>query len=397
MMVLILGLSDGGKVRVSTGIDVLEANKFEQLQPNSDKPRRIAVLTNQSGVTFDGRRTIDVLAGAPGIKLVAIFSPEHGLAGNEDREGVPDATDAATKLPIYSLYGKGKQGRRPQAEVLKQVDGVVVDLQDVGARFYTYASSLGYLLEEAAKTGTEVVVLDRPNPINGTAVEGPVSDAEPQSFVNYHPVPVRHGMTMGELAKMFNTEKKIGAKLTVVAMRGWEREMWFDETGLAWVNPSPAIRNVTQATLYPGTALLEHTNVSVGRGTETPFEVVGAPWIEGAKLTEFLLNRRIAGVKFEIAMFTPVSSTHKGMECQGVRVSVLDRNLLNAPLLGLEVSHALRVLYPEKFEIEKMKALVANAAVLRLLKTGKEPREIAEEHAGDLRRFVETRQQYLLY
>ncbi|HKE55148.1 MAG TPA: exo-beta-N-acetylmuramidase NamZ domain-containing protein, partial [Pyrinomonadaceae bacterium] len=259
-------------VKVLTGIDVLERDGFKQLAG-----MKIGLVTNHTGRDRDGRQTIDVLNNAPGVKLVALFSPEHGIRGLAD-EKVSDSKDDATGLPIYSLYG---DTRRPRPEQLKDLDALVFDIQDVGVRFYTYISTLGYLMEEAAKAQRPVFVLDRPNPIGGVEVEGPTADADKLSFTSYHTIPVRHGLTMGELGQLFNQQRKIGCDLRVIKMDGWRRSMWFDETNLTWINPSPNMRSLTEATLYPGVGLLETTNVSVGRGTDTPFEVVGAPWIQG--------------------------------------------------------------------------------------------------------------------
>ena len=254
-----------------------------------------------------GRRTIDVLAHVDGIKLAAIFSPEHGVTGALDTTAVGNTVDAATGVPVYSVYGDTDAKRRPPLDILKDLDAVVYDIQDAGARFYTYETTLGYLLEAAAKTGTEVVVLDRPNPITGSYVQGPVSQPGQESFVNYTQEPVRHGMTVGELAKMFNAERHINARLTVIAMEGWIRGDWYDSTGLVWINPSPNLRSLTQATLYTGVAEIEGTNVSVGRGTDTPFEVVGAPWIKAKEFADYLNARGIQGVRFVPISFTPAA------------------------------------------------------------------------------------------
>ncbi|HTF44715.1 MAG TPA: exo-beta-N-acetylmuramidase NamZ domain-containing protein, partial [Terriglobales bacterium] len=271
---------------VEAGIDVLEAHNFSEIRAaigpaSSDaqaaRKKKIGLLTNQTGVDAQGRRTIDVLAAAPGISLDAIFSPEHGVTGTLDTTNIGNSKDEATGVPVYSVYGAKEAARRPSLDVLKNLDAVVIDVQDAGVRFYTYEASLGYFLEAAAQAGIEVFVLDRPNPITGSFVQGPVSDPGRDSFVNYFPVPSRHGMTMGELARMYNAERGLNAKLTVVAMEGWVRGDWYDSTGLAWINPSPNLRSVTEAALYPGVGLVEGTNVSVGRGTETPFEWLGAP------------------------------------------------------------------------------------------------------------------------
>src|SRR5690349_6395267 len=266
-----------GSTKVLTGIDVLERDNFKPLAG-----LRLGLITNHTGRDREGRQTIDVLNKAPGVKLVALFSPEHGIRGLAD-EKISDSKDEATGLPIYSLYG---ETRRPKPEQLKDLDALVYDIQDVGVRFYTYISTLGYVLEEAAKAKVPVFVLDRPNPIGGMAVEGPIADSDKLSFTSYHTIPTRHGLTIGELAELFNKQRNIGADVRVIMTEGWRRSMWFDETNLTWINPSPNMRCLAEATLYPGVGLLETTNVSVGRGTDTPFEIVGAPWIEADTRSE---------------------------------------------------------------------------------------------------------------
>src|SRR5256714_1997264 len=302
--------------KVLTGIDVLERDGFKQLAG-----MRVGLVTNHTGRDRAGRTTIDVLHKAPGVKLVALFSPEHGIRGLAD-EKISDSKDEQTGLPIYSLYG---ETRRPRPEQLKDLDALVFDIQDIGTRFYTYISTVGLVMEEAAKSHLPVFVLDRPDPIGGVEVEGPIADADKLSFTAYHTIPVRHGMTIGELAQLFNQERHVGCDLHVIKMEGWERAMWLDETNLTWVNPSPNMRSLTEASLYPGIGLLETTNVSVGRGTDTPFEVVGAPWIDGQQLAAYLNSRRTAGVRFVPVRFTPQSSVFKNEECGGVNVIITDR------------------------------------------------------------------------
>jgi uncharacterized protein YbbC (DUF1343 family)/CubicO group peptidase (beta-lactamase class C family) len=383
---------------VKTGIDVLEETKFAALRPSrGGAPRSIGLLTNQTGVDPEGRRTIDVLASVPGISLDAIFSPEHGVTGTLDTTDVKNTKDAATGIEVYSVYGASDAARRPPMDVLKRLDAVVIDLADAGVRFYTYEATTGYFLEAAAKAGVEIVILDRPNPITGSFVEGPVSDVGQEKFTNYFPVPVRHGMTLGELAKMFNAERHIGAKLEVVPMDGWQPGDWFDSTGLPWVNPSPNLRSLTEATLYPGVAMIEGANVSVGRGTDTPFEVVGAPWIKSRELAEYLNARAIQGVRFIPIVFTPSSSNFAGEPCQGVNLIILDRNTLDSPELGIELASALHKLYPNDFKLEKMADLLVNQAVFEALSAGEDPRRIAEDWQESLQAFVRTREKYLLY
>jgi uncharacterized protein YbbC (DUF1343 family) len=383
---------------VKTGIDVLEETKFAALRPSrGGAPRSIGLLTNQTGVDPEGRRTIDVLASVPGISLDAIFSPEHGVTGTLDTTDVKNTKDAATGIEVYSVYGASDAARRPSMDVLKRLDAVVIDLADAGVRFYTYEATTGYFLEAAAKAGVEIVILDRPNPITGSFVQGPVSDAGQEKFTNYFSTPVRHGMTLGELAKMFNAERHIGAKLEVVPMDGWQPGDWFDSTGLPWVNPSPNLRSLTEATLYPGVAMIEGANVSVGRGTDTPFDVVGAPWIKSRELAEYLNARAIQGVRFIPIVFTPSSSNFAGEPCQGVNLIILDRNTLDSPELGIELASALHKLYPNDFELEKMADLLVNEAVFEALTAGEDPRRIAEDWQEQLQAFVRTREKYLLY
>ena len=381
---------------VKNGIDALEERGFDVLQVAGRK-KRIGLVTNQTGVDLDGRRTIDVLAGAAGVSLDAIFSPEHGVTGTLDTTDIHNSKDAATGVPVYSVYGATDAARRPAADVMKSLDAVVIDIQDAGARFYTYETTLGYFLEGAAAAGVEVIVLDRPDPITGSFVQGPVADAGHESFTNYWTVPVRHGMTLGELAKMFNAERKIHAKLTVVPMQGWQRGDWFDSTGLAWVNPSPNLRSVTEAALYPGVALIEGTNVSVGRGTDTPFEVVGAPWIKSRELAAYLNSRGIAGVRFVPVTFTPGASAYSGLKCEGVNIILTERNALDVPELGIELAAALKRVYPADFKMERMAELLVNQAAFDGLVAGKDPRRIAQDWQEELEKFEVMRKKYLIY
>jgi uncharacterized protein YbbC (DUF1343 family)/CubicO group peptidase (beta-lactamase class C family) len=381
---------------VKNGIDVLEEHGFDVLKAPEGK-KHIGLVTNQTGVDASGKRTIDVLAQAPGVSLDAIFSPEHGVTGTVDTTDINNSKDAATGVPVYSVYGATDATRHPPAEVLRTLDAIVFDIQDAGARFYTYETTLGYFLESAAKAGIEIFVLDRPNPITGSFVQGPMSDAAHESFTNYWTLPVRHGMTIGELAKMFNAERGINAKLSVVAMDGWQRGDWFDSTGLDWVNPSPNLRNVTQAALYPGVALVEGTNVSVGRGTDTPFELVGAPWIKSKELAAYLNGRGIMGVRFVPVTFTPASSNYSGQVCQGVNIVLTERNGFDAPELGIELAATLHKLYAADFKIEKMQALLVNQSVYDALVAGQDPRRIAQDWRDELEKFGKIREKYLIY
>jgi uncharacterized protein YbbC (DUF1343 family)/CubicO group peptidase (beta-lactamase class C family) len=381
---------------VKNGIDVLEEHEFDVLQVEGRK-KPIGLVTNQTGVDAEGRRTIDVLAQAARVSLDAIFSPEHGVTGTLDTTDINNSKDAATGVPVYSVYGATDAARRPSADMMKQLDAVVVDIQDAGVRFYTYETTLGYFLEAAAAAGVEVIVLDRPDPITGSFVQGPVADAGHETFTSYWTVPVRHGMTMGELAKMFNVERNINAKLTVVPMEGWQRGDWFDSTGLEWVNPSPNLRSVTEAALYPGVGLIEGTNVSVGRGTDTPFELVGAPWVKSRELAGYLNGRGIAGVRFVPVTFTPTASVYAGQKCEGVNIALTERNALDAPELGIELAAALQKWYPANFKIGRMAELLVNQAAFDGLMAGEDPRRIAQDWQEELEKFEVVRKKYLIY
>ncbi|MGD0735114.1 MAG: serine hydrolase [Terracidiphilus sp.] len=401
---------------VKTGIDVLESDHFSELADLAKRhggKLRLGLLTNQTGIDSAGRRTIDVLfhdapQAVPGLALTTLFSPEHGIAGQLDQPGVPSTVDAATGISIISLYGATDAQRRPSLDTLRTLDAVVIDLQDAGVRFYTYETVVGYFLEGAAKTGTEIVVLDRPDPITGAFVQGPLSDPGHESYIDYMPIPVRHGMTLGELARFFNMQRNLKAPLTVVAMQGWQRGDWFDSTGLTWINPSPNLRDLEEATLYPALGLFDSTNISVGRGTDTPFEIFGAPWIEeqgiagegmDARALARLLNRRsLPGVRFLAVDFTPQKPyPYAGELCHGIRVLVTDRNTLDAPELGIEIASALHRLYPEKFQLEKMKTLLINQAVLDELTAGHDPQRIAEGWRASLAAFEIEREKALIY
>ncbi len=379
---------------VLTGIDVLERDNFKQLEG-----RRVGLITNHTGRNRAGRSTIDVLAGAKNLKLVALFSPEHGLRGMEDAN-VASARDEKTGLPIYSLYDKDR--RRPTREMLAGLDTIVFDIQDIGARFYTYITTCGYAMEEAARNGIKFVVLDRPNPIGGYEIEGPVAEREltdqPQfTFTSYHPIPVRHAMTVGELAMLFNAERKIGAELQVIKMEGWRRADYFDMTSLTWVNPSPNMRSLTEAVLYPGVGLLETTNLSVGRGTDTPFEVIGAPWLDGLRLSEALNLAGLAGVRFVPVRFTPRASKFAGEECGGVNIIVTNRDAFRPVATGIEIAYQLRRLHAGDWKIDDYLRLLVNREVLAALKGGKTPADVTALWQAGLSDFAATRKKYLIY
>jgi uncharacterized protein YbbC (DUF1343 family)/CubicO group peptidase (beta-lactamase class C family) len=382
---------------VKAGIDVLEEHGFRELHPDAEHPVRIGLVTNQTGLDAHGQRTADLLAHTPGIALKAIFSPEHGVAGTLDTTAIGNSQDAATGVLVYSVYGDTDARRRPTPEELADLDAVVYDIQDIGARFYTYESTLGYFLEAAAKTHKQIFVLDRPNPIGGTYVQGPIADPGSESFVSYWQLPVRHGMTVGELAQFFNGERSIGAKLTVVPMEGWMRGDWFDSTGGMWINPSPNMRSLTAATLYTGIGMIEGTNISVGRGTDTPFELVGAPWIDALALSAYLNERQIDGVRFLPLHFTPTASIYANQPCGGVNIVVTARDGLDAPELGLEIAAALLHLYPNQFKAAALDGLMRNKASLGGLVAGEDPRRIAEDWQDAASTFMTDRKRYLLY
>jgi uncharacterized protein YbbC (DUF1343 family)/CubicO group peptidase (beta-lactamase class C family) len=385
---------------VKNGIDVLEAHGFRELHADASHPIRVGLVTNQTAIDGTGNRTADILAHAPGIQLAAIFSPEHGIAGKLDTDNIGNSKDAVTGAQIYSVYGDTDARRRPTEEELKDLDAIVYDIQDIGVHFYTYESTLGYFLEAAAKAGKQIIVLDRPNPVNGVFVQGPVADPGRESFVNYWRIPVRHGMTIGELAKMFNAERNLGANLTIVPMEGWMRGDWFDSTGQFWINPSPNMRSLAEAELYPGIGMIEATNISVGRGTDTPFELVGAPWINqsgSVTLARYLNARDLSGVRFIPITFTPATSIYANQLCGGVNIEITDRNALDAPELGAEIASALQHFYPDQYKIAKLDTLMVNKASLDAITSGEDPRRVAEEWQEEIEKFEAIRTKYLLY
>jgi uncharacterized protein YbbC (DUF1343 family) len=371
-----------------TGIDVLEAQKFAPLAG-----KRVGLITNQTGIDRNRRSTIDLLAHAPGVKLVALFSPEHGIRGTFDAR-VSSTTDEATGLPVYSLYGETE---RPTDAMLAGLDVLVFDIQDAGVRFYTYITTMGYAMEAAAAHRVPFYVLDRPDPLGGERIEGPMLDRDRTNFVGYFPMPVRMAMTLGEMAQMFNAEKKIGCDLHVIRMQNWRRQMWYSDTGLPWVNPSPNLRSPEAGILYPGLEILQAGGVSVGRGTTRPFELLGAPWIRGEELAAYLNRRAIPGVRFEAEKFTPDSGLYKGELCEGVRVVLADRDALQAMRMGIEIASALGKLYPSKFETTKMIELVGNAPTIKQLMEGGDPSAIVAGWAKDVEAFRRIRARHLLY
>ncbi len=374
--------------RVRLGIDVLAEQDFAPL-----RGKHVGLITNHTGRTADGRRTIDVLAAASGVTLTSIFSPEHGLQGRLN-DSVSDSTDPATGIRVWSLYGGT---RRPTPEMLRGLDVLVFDIQDAGVRYYTYPTTMAYAMEEAAKHGLEFVVLDRPDPLNGAAVDGPLLDSDKLSFVGYFPLPLRHGMTVGELARLYNAENHLGVKLTVVAMKNWRRRMWFDQTGVEWVNPSPNLRSLRANVTYPAIELLRAGGVSVGRGTPTPFELFGAPWIDARLLSDTLNARHIPGVRFVPVEFTPTEDVHPSRLCHGVRLELTQRNALDTGRLGVELIRALGRLYPKDFPVEKTLRLLGSEKTLERIRAGDDPVTIVKGWQADLKAFRQRRKPYLLY
>ena len=382
------GQRSGHAARVQTGLDVLETEKFAPL-----RDKHIGLITNHTGFDALGRSNIDLLAQASGLKLTALFSPEHGLAGRAN-ESVASSKDPTTGLSIYSLYG---DTRRPTDEMLEGVDALVFDIQDAGVRFYTYTVTMAYCMEEAAKRKIPFFVLDRPNPLGGEIVEGPMLDPDKTSFVAYFPIPVRYGLTIGELAQFFNSENHIGADLHVIPMRNWHRNYFFESTGLKWVPPSPALRTTKGSILYPGIEILQASGVSVGRGTQTPFEEFGAPWIDGEAVAAALDERHLPGLRFESKSFIPIGGPHSGERCSGVSVRVTDRFVVRSMRLGLEIAEILQRLYPKDFDTDKLVGLLGNAGTVQQIKDGVPPEKIVASWSDALASFDQVRRKYYLY
>ena len=375
---------------VLTGLDVLVKEKFARFAG-----KRVGLITNHTGFSRDERRNVDLLLEA-GVRLTAIFSPEHGITGVEDHENVGNTRDAAG-IPVYSLY-EGTN-RRPSPEMLRNVDVLVFDIQDVGARFYTYLCTMLYAMEEAGKQKVRFLVLDRPNPLNGVQVEGPMLDPDLESFVGCYPLPLRHGMTLGEIARMAQSERGwSGPPVEVVKMEGWERGDWWDSTGLVWVNPSPNIRSWQAALLYPGVGMLEYwKDYSVGRGTDAPFEQVGADWMDGRRLAAYLNGRKIPGVRFYGTRFQPGASNFAGKTVGGVRLVITDRDQFSSGRLGLELAAALLRLFPGRGKLEINQKLIGNRSVMGALEQGEDPRVILEREGDRVTEFLGVRKKYLLY
>lgn len=377
---------------VLTGLDVLRNQKFAPLAG-----KRVGLVSNPTGIDSEGNRNIDDMIAA-GVHVTAAFSPEHGWSGKLDTTHIGNSVDSKTGVPVFSAYGAGASRQHLPDAGLKLVDCLVYDIQDEGVRFYTFETTLAYTLEAAAAHQLPMYVLDRPNPINGIAVQGPTLDASEKSFVGFYPgMPTRNGMTVGELAELFNSTLHINADLHVVKMQGWERGDFFDNTGLPWLNPSPNLRNLTEAILYPGVGEIEGTNISVGRGTDTPFEWIGAPWMNETQLASYLNQRRIPGVRFMPIRFTPTDSKYKGQLCHGVSIELLDRDLLDAPELGLELASALAHLYPQQWTTKELHMLMGSRSVVARILAGEDPRVIAADGQESLNQFRLIRAKYLLY
>lgn len=378
----------GRAARVLTGLDVLEAQKFAPL-----RGKHVGLITNHTGVDAQGRSNVDLLAHAPGVQLVALFSPEHGLAGRNN-ENVVSSKDAATGLPVYSLYG---ETRRPTDEMLHGIDALVFDIQDAGIRFYTYTATMGYCMEEAAKRKISFFVLDRPNPMGGEVVEGPMLDPDKTSFVAYYPLPVRYGLTIGELAQFFNTENHIGADLHVIAMRNWHRNYFFESTGIKWIPPSPALRTTKGSILYPGIEILQDSGVSVGRGTQAPFEQFGAPWMDGDAVAAALNERHLPGLRFDSKSFIPIGGPHSGERCGGVSIRITDRFVVRSMRMGLEIAEILQELYSKEFETDKLVVLLGNADTVQQIKDNVAPEKIVASWSEALTAYDQVRRKYFLY
>ena len=390
-MILVMALAQGSSVRGQTlaGIDVLQRDEYRALEG-----RRVGLITNHTGADLQGVSTVQRLSEAPSVQLVALFSPEHGFAGKLDQSVIGDAEDDSTGLKIFSLYG---ETRVPTAEMLSGIDTLVFDIQDIGTRFYTYISTMGGAMRAASEHGLQFVVLDRPNPIDGVTVSGPVLDPGSESFVGIHPIAVRHGMTAGELAKMFQAEWRLNLDLQVIQLNRWDRTKPFDATGRLWINPSPNMRSLTQALLYPGVGLLETTNLSVGRGTDTPFEVLGAPWIQAREFAKELQRAKLRGVTFVPIEFTPNASKYASQRCGGVNILITDRNAFDPVRCGLLLAVTLRSMYPDDWDTKSLNRLLSDQETTDAIKAGKSLDSLEQAYADELNAFRKRRAQFLIY
>ncbi len=375
-------------LNVQTGLDVLVANKFAQVQG-----KKVGLVTNHTGLDQQGRSNVALFRQAKGVQLLALFSPEHGFAGKLEGQ-ISEAQHHKSGLQIHNLYG---ENRKPSAQQLQGLGILVFDIQDIGCRYYTYISTMGLCMEAAAEQGLEFLVLDRPNPINGVDVAGPMRDADKQSFVAWHSLPIRHGMTVGELAQMFKAERKLNLNLQVLRLENWQRQDFWDHTGLPWVDPSPNMRSLNQALLYPGVAMLEFSNLSVGRGTDSPFEVFGSPWLDARAIARALNRAKIPGARFIPMRFTPSASKFAGQECQGIRILITQRQRFDPLLLGMQLAVQVRRLHSEVWEAETVNKLLCNDRVMQGILTGKDAKSLGQLWQKPLAEFIERRRPHLLY
>ncbi|MGZ9793638.1 exo-beta-N-acetylmuramidase NamZ family protein [Bacillus atrophaeus] len=381
------------KPKVQTGIDILLSDYKKQL-----KGKKIGLITNPTGVNSSLKSSVDVLSQDPDIQLTTLYGPEHGVRGDAQAgDEVASYIDEKTGLPVYSLYGKTK---KPTPEMLKNVDVLVFDIQDVGTRYYTYIYTMAYAMEAAKENGIPFIVLDRPNPQGGQQVEGPVLEPGYSSFVGLYPIPLKHGMTIGELALLFNKEFKINADLTVVKMKRWKRKMNFEDTGLPFVLPSPNMPTIDSTFVYPATGLIEGTNVSEGRGTTKPFEFIGAPYMKSTQLEEKLNSLGLPGVTFRAASYIPTFSKHQGKLCHGVQIYVTDRKKFEAVKTGLSLIKTIHDLYPDDFEFlatGSFDKLIGNGWVRTKIEEGADIQEITDAYQKPLKEFKKLRKKYLIY
>ena len=382
-------VASGQRDAVLTGLDILERNSFRELAN-----QRVGLITNHTGRNFKGQSAVTLIQNAPNVKLRILFSPEHGFEGKLDIAKVSDSQDKGTGIKIHSLYG---ETRRPTVEMLADIDTVVFDIQDIGTRFYTYISTMGEAMIAAAEHHKKFVVLDRPNPINGIDVVGPMLDPKSESFVGFYRLPVRHGMTIGELARLFKQELKLDLDLQVIACEGWQRSDYWDATGLTWVNPSPNMRSLSQALLYPGIGLIETTNVSVGRGTDTPFEIVGAPWMDGVELAKQMNAQELPGVTFVPIEFTPTGTKFTNEACKGINIIITDRKAIEPVRVGLTLAATLRRLYPDAWETKSLNRLLSNQATLKLILDGQAGKDLEPAIVEGVSDFLRRREGHLLY
>jgi len=389
--------------RVKVGAEILIEKHLDLI-----KGKKIGIVTNHTGILPDGRHIVDVLNEIEDVKVVALFGPEHGIRGEvPDGKSISHGVDTKTGIPVFSLYGEVK---KPTTEMLKDIDVLIFDIQDVGARFYTYISTMSYCMEACAEMGKKFIVLDRPNPVRGVYVDGPILEPRFKSFVGLHPIPVAHGMTVGELAKMFNEEawleNGMKADLTVIKMENYSRKLWFDQTGLPWIKPSPNMMTLKTAIVYTATCFIEGTNVSEGRGTQHPFEWIGAPWIDGSKLANELNSYNLPGVRFEPISFIPtdiekvtVDPKYEGERCSGIYLNVYDREKFEPVKVGVYILYALKKLYPDKFKWRTagQDRLWGTDKIRLMIDEGKKPEEIIKTWESELKKFLGIRQKYLLY